>query len=160
MTYAQYSFFLHASNFQLLYSLIILHKFADFVQNYSTKMSADSVWPCSKAYSVVNCCYLDDKEWSSGLLYTLIINVVSVQESSSQNSLEQHVCCKDCDIPCHGTNTEEVHQKISGVLGTNAVVNPHTMMVKSVDTSIANACKNKLTMFTVMLITKKKNIIK
>lgn len=81
---------------------------------------------------------LDDKKWSSGLLYALLINVVSVQESSSQNSLEQHVCCKDCDIPCHGTNTEEVQHKVSCVLGTNAVVHPHTVMVKSLDTSIAN----------------------
>lgn len=81
---------------------------------------------------------LDDKERSSGLLHTLLVNVVSVQESSSQNSLEQHVCCKDCNITCHDTHTQEVQQEVSDVLGTDAVIHPHTMMVESLDTSIAN----------------------
>lgn len=88
--------------------------------------------------------YLDDKERSSGLLLTLLVNVVSVQESGSQNSLEQHVCCKDCNITCHGTHTQEVQQEVPDVLGTDAVIHPHTMMVESLDTSIANPCTNDI----------------
>lgn len=97
-----------------------------------------------KTISVVFINYLDDKDWSSMLLLTLLINVVSMQESSSKNSFEQHVCCKDCNIACHGTHTQEIQQEESGVLGTNAVIHPHTMMVESLHTSTANPCRNEI----------------
>lgn len=98
---------------------------------YQEAQHEDDPWKCQKEM-------LDDKDWSSMLLLTLLINVVSMQESSSKNSFEQHVCCKDCNIACHGTHTQEIQQEESGVLGTNAVIHPHTMMVESLHTSTAN----------------------
>lgn len=80
--------------------------------------------------------YLYNKQKSYRLLYTLRINVMCMHDSRSYDSMKQHVCCENCNISCHGTYTQQVQQEESSVLSTNAVIHPHTVVVKSLDTSV------------------------
>lgn len=52
--------------------------------------------------------------------------------------MKQHVRRQHGNVSRHGAHAEEVQQEVSRVLSTNAVVHPHAMVIKTLDTPIAD----------------------
>lgn len=62
--------------------------------------------------------------------------------------MKQHVSRQQGDVACHGTHAEEVKQEVTRVPSSNAVIHPNTVVVKALDTPVADPLKYT-TMFTV-----------
>lgn len=55
--------------------------------------------------------------------------------------MKQHVCRQYGNVSRHGAHAEEVKQEVSCVLSTDAVVHPHAVVIKTLDTSVADSCE-------------------
>lgn len=82
--------------------------------------------------------HLYNKQRPCWLLLAVLIYITSRQKPRPQNGMEQHVSCQQSDVARHGAHAEEVKQEVTCVLGTDAVVHPDTVVVKTLDTSVAN----------------------
>lgn len=97
--------------------------------------------------------HLNNKHRPSQLLVSIFIDVTGHHESRSQYDMKQHVCRQYGHVACHGADAEEVKQEVSRVLGADAVVHPNAVVIKTLDTSIADPCKeNTVQSATLVLV--------
>lgn len=52
--------------------------------------------------------------------------------------MKQHVSSEQRNVASHGAHAEEVKQEVTCVVSTDAVVHPHTVVVKTLDTPVAD----------------------
>lgn len=82
--------------------------------------------------------HLNNKHQPCQLLVAVFIDVTGHHKSRSQYDMKQHVCRQHGNVSRHGTDAEEVKQEVSRVLSSDAVVYPHAVVIKTLDTPIAD----------------------
>lgn len=81
--------------------------------------------------------YLNEKANLNSLLLALVINVTPMHHICQQHHLDEKRCCDDRNGCGRNSQREEVEEEIPCVEGTNAVVDPHTVVIETVYTDIA-----------------------
>lgn len=86
---------------------------------------------------------LDEEGNLHGLLLSLGIQVGAVHDVGEQQHLDEECSCDSSHSPSCGSQGQQVQQEHASVAGPDAVVDPHTVVVKAMHTRPADTSRRQ-----------------
>lgn len=82
--------------------------------------------------------YLNEEGHVDWVLLALVIHIMAQHHVGQHHHLDEEGGGDDGDGSSHGHQGEEVEEEVLSVEGTNAVVDPHAVVVKAMHTAVAH----------------------